>query len=372
MDELQDMVDVVELYVPGAEALVTIPDPEQIIMPDFLAAREYYGPKGGPYTKLALTQPVPGNPYPVAPAGIWYDLHVVAGQMMKKEVDQMLRQKDIGIVDPAGADEAEDIRTEGDGGMVFGNPDTVKIVSFGGQNASNEAAVRSLREWYNYMAGNPDQLSGESVGASTATGQSILQANQGVNVEDLREMVYTTAAKSEGKRAWYLHTDPLIDLPFSRRQPGGGHIQVRLTPEQKRGDWLDYTFNLKHRSMSRLDPAVRAKRLQEFANVSLPGLLASATQAMMIGFPFNVSKAATDLADELGILEDVQDWFEDPLFFQRMQVRMAMGPQPAGKGAAGPQPTGSPKKPQTPAREQNQNFQTGISRDAQAAIQGAY
>ncbi|KKN77825.1 hypothetical protein LCGC14_0355620 [marine sediment metagenome] len=374
MDELQDMVDMVELYVPGAEALITIADPEQIIMDDFLAAREFYGPKGGPYTKLALTQPVPGNPYPVAPAGIWYDLHIVAGQMMKKEVDQMLRQKDVGVVDPGGADEAEDIRTAEDGDMVFGNPDSVKMMSFGGQNPSNEAAVRSLREWYNYMAGNPDQLSGESVGAATATGQSILQANQGVNVEDLRGMVYTAAAETEGKRAWYLHTDPLIDLPFSRRQPGGEHIQVRLTPEQRRGDWLEYTFNLKQRSMSRLDPAVRAKRIAEFGTNVLPGLCATATQAMMIGFPFNLIQAATDIADELGILEDVQDWFHDPAFFQRMQMRMAMGPQPAGKATAGPtsQPTGSPKKPSTPARERNQSFQTGIPADAQAAIQGAY
>jgi hypothetical protein len=92
---------------------------------------------------------------------------------------------------------------------------------------------------------------------------------------------------------------------------------------------------------------------------------------MMIGFPFNLIQAATDIADELGILEDVQDWFHDPAFFQRMQMRMAMGPQPAGKAAAGPQPTGSPKKPSTPARERNQSFQTGIPAEAQAAIQGA-
>jgi hypothetical protein len=79
MMELQDMVDVVELFVPGADTLITIADPEQAILDDFLAAREFYGPDEGPYTILSVTQPVPGNPYPVAPAGIWYDLHYAAG-----------------------------------------------------------------------------------------------------------------------------------------------------------------------------------------------------------------------------------------------------------------------------------------------------
>ncbi|MCK4825260.1 hypothetical protein KA005_56450, partial [bacterium] len=65
--ELQDFVDVVEVFVPEAETLLTIPDPEQIIFDNYLAIREYYGPKAGPYTMLALTQPVPGNPFPVAP-----------------------------------------------------------------------------------------------------------------------------------------------------------------------------------------------------------------------------------------------------------------------------------------------------------------
>jgi len=56
--ELQDFIDVVEVFVPEAETLLTIPDPEQIIFDDYLAIREYYGPKAGPYTILALTQPV--------------------------------------------------------------------------------------------------------------------------------------------------------------------------------------------------------------------------------------------------------------------------------------------------------------------------
>ncbi|KKL57526.1 hypothetical protein LCGC14_2234550, partial [marine sediment metagenome] len=233
IDDLQDMVDIVELFVPGADALITIADPEQIIMENFLAAREYFGPEDGPYTHMALTQPVPGNPYPIAPVGIWYDLHHAAGITMKKLVDQIIRQRDILVVDPAGADEGEDIRTASDGDVIVGSPEMAKPFSIGGQNPQNEAAMSSLQTWYNYMSGNPDQMAGVQVGAKTATGQSILQANQNVTTEDMRDMAYDAAAKLDSKEAWYMHTDPFIDMMLGKRQPGGEYIQLTLTPEQR-------------------------------------------------------------------------------------------------------------------------------------------
>jgi len=377
INDLQDMVDVVELFVPGADALLTIADPEQIIMDDFLAAREYYGPSEGPYTILSVTQPVPGNPYPIAPAGIWYDLHHAAGGTMRKMVEQIQRQKDIAVVDPAGADEAEDIRTSVDGDMVFGQPDTVKVVSFGGQNPGNESAMGALQTWYNYMSGNPDQMAGIAVGAKTATGQNILQANQNVSIEDMRGMIYDCSAKINQKMAWYLHTDPYIELPFSRRLPGGEHEQLILTPEQRQGEFLDYAFNIRQRSMSRLDPAVRSKRIMEFATNVIPGLAMTAQVCMQMGLPFNLQESVTDIANEMDILEDVQDWFNDPMFLQRMEMMMAMGPQPTGKASpASPkgvqQNGGNPMahKFLGPQGEMNQGFQQGGAAEAQSTFQG--
>ena len=376
MMELQDMVDVVELFVSGAEALITIADPEQIILDDFLAAREYYGPDEGPYTHLALTQPVPGNPYPIAPVGIWYDLHHAAGDTMKKMVDQILRQRDIIIADPAGADEAEDIRTSSDGDVIIGDPTTAKPFSIGGQNPQNESAMGALQTWYNYMSGNPDQMAGITQGAKTATGQNILQANQNVTIEDMRGMGYDCAAKLNMKMAWYLHTDPLIDLPFSQRQPGGESVQLRLTPEQRSGDFLEYTFRVKQRSMSRLDPAVRSKRIMEFATNLIPGLAMSAQACMQMGIPFNLQEAITDLAEEMDVLETVQDWFVDPTFMQRVQLQMQMGPQPAGKATMSPkavkQNEGSPTKRKmlSPAGEAQQGFQGGAAAESQATFEG--
>jgi hypothetical protein len=371
MYELQDFVDVVEVFVPGANALLTIPDPKQIILPNYLAARDYYGPKEGPYSILALTQPVPGNPFPVAPVGVHFDLHKMANKMMVKQMNQADREKSIAVIDPAGADEAEDIRTTEDGGTVMGNPDTVKVITYGGNNVKSEAMLQQCQIWHNYMSGNPDQMSGLVSNAESATQANILQANATITIEDARGMIYDIAADTAEKRAWYIHTDPFMDIMLARRKPGGEYIQLHLTPEQRDGDFLDYTFTLKARSMSRLDPAVRTKRIVEFGTNILPSLMNAAMVAQQMGLSFNVQESATDIAEEMGILEDVQDWFNDPSFMQRMQLVMAMNPQPAGKAtpgqaARGPRGISQQSKIQTPFQERKQTEQIGANESQSA------
>jgi len=367
MYELQDFVDVVEVFVPGANALITIPDPSQKIFSEYLAAREYYGPKEGPYSMLALTQPVPGNPFPVAPVGIHYDLHRMANKMMVKTMEQADREKSIAIADPSGADEAEDIRTGKDGDVIMGNPDTVKVVTFGGNNVKSEAMLQQCQIWHNYMSGNPDQMSGLVSNAESATQANILQANATITIEDARGMIYDFAADTAEKRAWYIHTDPFMDIMLTRRKPGGEYAQLQLTPEQRDGDFLDYTFTLKARSMSRLDPAVRTKRIVEFGTNILQGVMNSAMIAMNMGLPFNVQAALTDIAEEQGILDDIQDWFDDPEFMQRIQLRMALNPQPAGKAQPG-QGGGTTQqtKTQTPFQETKQIEQIGANESQSA------
>jgi len=369
MYELQDFVNVVEVFVPGANALITIPDPSQIIFDDYLAARDYYGPKEGPYTILALTQPVPGNPFPVAPIGVHYDLHRMANKMMVKNMEQADREKSIGVCDPSGADEAEDIRTAKDGDMIMGNPDSVKVITYGGNNVKSEQMLQQCQIWHNYMSGNPDQMSGLVSNAESATQANILQANATITIEDCRGMIYDCAADTAEKRAWYIHTDPFMDIMLARRKPGGEYEQLQLTPEQRDGDFLDYTFTLKARSMSRLDPAVRTKRIVEFAANIVPSIMNTAMVAMQMGRQFNVEQALTDIAEEQGILEDVQDWFINPQFEQQIQIMMAMNPQPAGKaqseqgGTRGiPQQT----KTQSPFQERKEIEQIGANESQSA------
>ncbi len=381
MFTLQDFVDVIELWVPEANALVTIPDPDQIIFDDYLRLTDYYGPVEGPYTLLTFTPPVPNNPFPVAPVSLWYDIHKIANRTFKKMMDQADRQKDILLYNPAQADEAQDIIESKDGDSIASaNPKEIQVASFGGQNRNNETMLSELQVWYNYISGNPDQMAGNipqgQRGKETATRSSILQSNANISIEDARDILYDGAAQISRKIGWYLHTDPLIKIPLTKRITGGKQVQLWLTPEQRQGDFLKFIFKIRQRSMSRLDPALRSKRLVEFATNLMPAMMNAAMIAAQMGVEFNIRKAITDLANELGIIEDVQDWFDDPEFEQKMMMVMKAGPQNAGKAgqiSSGGvmQNNGNPmaRTVMTPGQEQNQGAQV-IAGEAQSAMLG--
>ncbi len=379
MDELQDHVDVVEAYVHDANSKIVMADPRLKIMDKFLSINEYYGPKSGPYTFTALTQPVPGNPFPVAPVGIWLDLHNITNEMAIKTFDQARRQKDLLIADPAYEDEAEDARTARDGDVLVGHPEGFKAISLGGQNPGNEAILGTLHGWFNYMAGNPDQLAGQSGKKGSATEASIDQSNLSVVLEDTRDMTEDAQASVNEKMAWYLHYDPLMDMMLTIRKPGEGFTQERLTPEERRGDFLDYTFTTKRRTMVNLAPEVRSRRMMEFATKVAASLAATTVQLMSVGVPFNMQRAMTDLAEEWGILDEVYDWFEDPEFMQRVQLMAALGPQNKQQSGGGGSPKavaqngGNSATPNIPSldKERRQDQQAGAN-DSQSANYGVY
>jgi len=333
MYELQDYVEIVQLWVPDANVLVTVPNPYKITFDDYIAVQDYYGREEGPFSYLALTPPVGNNPFPVAPVSLWYDLHRMANNMMEKIMNQADRQKDVLTYNPASADDAEQIADANDGDSIaVADVNQVKVVSYGGQANSNERLLAQVHTWFNYMSGNPDQIAGVSQQSETATQAEILQANAGIGLQDMRGTIYDFAADVTGGIAWYLHTDPLIELPVARRQPGGEYIQVMLTPEQRQGDFLEFTFSIKSRSMEILDPQVRTKRLMEFGTNFLPGAANAAQVMVQMGQEFNLARYVTDMAEQLGIKDEVSDWFVDPESVQRAQLMSQMGPQSSGKG----------------------------------------
>lgn len=360
--ELQDDVEIFELWVPSANAIITVPAASEVTFDDYLRVAEYYGVKEGPYSLLSLTPPMPGNPLPVPMVGVWYDLHILANRMAKKIIEQAERQKDIVTYKRSSADDAEELKNAGDGtAIALDDPTSVEIKSFGGQQNSNENHLASLESWFNMMAGNPTQVGGQGIDAKSATAANILQQNSGIGLEDMRDAVYKVAAAETRRRAWYLHTDPLIQLPLVKRQPTMQQqvvqgptgpmwlsapimqdVQVILTPEAREGNFLDYNFTIVPESMTRQDSKQRLQQAMAFAQQILPAVMAAAQISMSLGIPFSAKAFLLRMAKDAGI-----DWMDevlyDPEFQQQMQMQMMMGPNiEASKGQAGPaqQPNG--------------------------------
>lgn len=392
--ELQDSVEIYEIWVPAANAVVTVPGSRDVSFKDYLRVADYYGVKEGPYTLLTLTPPVPGNPMPIPMVGIWYDLHVLANRMAKKVVEQAERQKDIIGYKRSSADDAEEMKDAGDGEAVaLDDPDGVKTYSFGGQQNSNVNHLQSLENWFNQMAGNPSQVGGQNIEAHSATAANILQQNSGIGLEDMRDMVYQMAASEARKRAWYFHTDPLIQVPLTKRQktmlpvPGAEwmlapqmqDVQIILTPEQRSGNFVDYTFTIEPESMGRVDSKVRLQQEMAFAQQVLPAAATAAQIMMALGQPFDVLAFLTRMAKDMGIT-----WLDEVLYSPQLQQQLLMqqmaGPQDPGKMAGQPNPglagailqNGQPGQvmgnPQV-GQNQNQMSQTGAN-DSQQLIKG--
>lgn len=379
-DEIHDSVEVVELWVPQAQAIVTVPAAD-MALDNYLRVADYYGPDTGSYSYLALTPPLSDNPMPVPPVGIWYDLHVMANRMAYKIMQQAERQKDVVGYRRASADDAQEVVDARDGEAVaMEDPDGVRTFSFGGQQPSNEAHIAQLQTWFNLMSGNTEALGGIRSDANTATQAEILQANGAISLEDMRDIVYSASAEEASKRAWYLHTDPLIEVPLIKRMqvpakftsggvgPDGVPIQphmlspaelvdqqVFLTPEAQRGDFLDYQFEIQFKSLSRMDPQHQARATMEFLTKALPSVVQAAALASQVGVSLSIPKLLARVAmDQFG-LEWFDEVFYDPEFQEQMNRIMLATPGPAGsQGTTQPgrsqmalqpngQPTGLPK-----------------------------
>lgn len=339
----QDEIDLIELYVPSAKAIITIPDTDAPSK-DFLRTDDYYGPDEGPYTYLRLTPPVPGNPMPIAAVGVWNDLHILANRMAAKVADQADRQKDVLVYKRSAADDAEEITGASDGESVaVDSPkEDVQVLSYGGQRSSNEVHLQQLMQWFNLMSGNTEALGGMRENSATATQANILNANQTIGLEDMKDIVHAGVAEESRKRAWYLHTDPLIEVPLIRRSPQRDQAtgltvmteeQLFLTPEVRRGDFMDYMFDIEPKSMSRMDPQMRLQRAMEFAIKIIPAAAAAAQMCMQMGTMFSFPKFVTLMAKEAGI-EWMDEVFYDPEFqMQQLEIMMKL-PQLPGSQAS--------------------------------------
>lgn len=387
-----DEVRVAELWIPRANAVVTIPAADAQSPGKFLGIRDFYGPKEGPYTLLSLTQPVPGNPMPAPMASMWHDLHHLANRIAVKTMNQADRQKTIVGYRGAAADDAQEALDASDGEAIrMEDPEGIKEFNFGGQMPSNEAHLAQLMGLYNSLAGTPQSLGGETLNADSATEANILDENSDVVSEDVKGMLYDAAEKEMRRRAWYVHYDPLQEVPVVRRRvttpeykPGPmGPILVTppqieeetvvVTPEMRQADFLKLNLNIKPESMRRDDSRTQLRKMTMFLTQVVPALAAAAMQAQQIGQPFSLQAALTRVGREMNF-EWLDEFWTDP-GFQSMQKALAQmlpfdgaRPMPStggGSPTAAVLQNGQPGQvgptPPSPAAEFRQGAQAGAN-----------
>ena len=350
-NDLMDYIDLVEVFLPEDRVIVTVPFGEHYV-DDFLRVVDYEGPERqgdapslGPYHFLGFHW-VPNNPFPVPPCGVWYDLHEMANDNAGKADRQARRQKEVLVYGRAAADDAQEIVDADDGESVaVDHPDLVRSVSFGG---TADEVYRHLQwiknEFGESGPGDFQQLGGEASTSDTATQANLLATAANIRVGDMKDLVYDFTASVGRNLAWYLFTDPLIEQPLKRRMPGGEDIQLVLTPEAIRGDFLDYHFRVGLESMDRDNPLQRSQKLIQFVQTVIPVAIQTWMQLFQVGMPhtFNFIAFINTNAKLQGINHFEAMW-NDPEFQMTVMEMLAKSPIPAGAialpgQAGGPSP----------------------------------
>ena len=338
--DLEDVVKIAEIWIPSANAVVTMPgymDMES--MDEYLRVTDYYGVKEGPYTFLSLTIPIPDNPLPIPLMRVLFQLEMAANRMAVKISMQADRQKDILLYRAQESETAKKVVDAADGETIqCDDPTAINKMSLGGQENSNEEHLDSLLSQFNMLAANVETLSGVSSAAKSATAANILQQNASIGLADMQNAVYAMSAQEARRRAFYIHTDPLMNVILSKRVATPGQmvtndmgrpqwvnppmvqeVQEFLTPEQREGDFLDLVFNIEPESMARVDSKMRLQQETVFCTQLLPAVVGAAQISQQLGMAFDAAQMLSMMAKDSGIT-----WMDSVLYSPQIQQKAAM------------------------------------------------
>lgn len=253
-----------------------------------LSIRPWDGPENGPFHLLNFFD-VPSQSIGLSYTQIMLDLHMLINNLFRKAGRQAERQKTVTGVRGTATDDGERILEANDGDMIrLDDPNAVREFRFGGADQGTLGMVVMARDWFNRMSGNLDLLSGISAMSDTATQDTMLNQNASKRVADMSDRFVKNVSRIVRDLAWYLFTDPLIEIPIVKRIPGLEDIEIPSSfgPKEREGEFLDYNIRIEPYSMQYRPPSARLRTMMEvFQNFVMPYLQLMQQQGIAIDFP---------------------------------------------------------------------------------------
>lgn len=262
VDEYQDYVDLLEIWMPEEGLIVTLADGAD---DKPLRTVDWRGPQHGPYHILMFKR-VPGNVMPLPPVQLWYDLHELTNRLMNKAGRQAERQKTLVGVQGHAKEDGSRVVNANDGDVIATeNPDGVKEFRTGGADQATLAMVMWSKDMLGYIGGNWDTIGGLASNSPTARQDQLLNENASGAVKSMQE-VYTTFTKGViTDVAWYMWNDPFINLPLTKRIEGTDlAIPVNYTAERRMGEFFHYNFSVDPYSIKPKSPEERVNIVTDF------------------------------------------------------------------------------------------------------------
>lgn len=229
-EEMEDMVDLWEVYIPRHRLVVTLPDDYitgVTVGGEPLREQSWIGPDTGPYHLLGLGV-VPGNAWPKAPIQDLMDLHLNCNEAMRKVLRMVARVKENTIVSGGALEDAKRLQEASDGDIVpVARPELIKtMVQSGGAIQLVYGIAQTLKELFDFMGGNIALMGGLSPQSKTATQDKMLNENSNRTVADMQDTFITYASEVGQSLLWFWWKDPFNVQRSQYQLPGMAEMQL--------------------------------------------------------------------------------------------------------------------------------------------------
>lgn len=271
-DEYRDHVELWDVYLPDEQIIVTLPAEGT---GPCLREQEWSGPQMGPYHRLGFID-VPNNVLKMGPVAMLRNLHDLANQMYRKLQNQAVNQKTILGVMAEAAEDAETVKSAGDGSIVnLMHPDKIRELSFRGIEQLGLLFFKDVMSTFSYFGGNMDSWGGLGAQADTARQEELISGNASQQVQDMQAIAATfmkECCEAIGHLLWH---DPLIELPMSRPLPGFADISMPITwtPEHRIGEFFNYNIEIAPYSMREKTPLQQLNSIMTFIREVVPTMM---------------------------------------------------------------------------------------------------
>lgn len=248
-----------DIWLPQENLIVTVPDGQEDLV---LRTVEWGGPVTGPYHILSYGV-VPNNIVPLSPLMMIRDINGLANGLFRKLGRQADRQKTVTFVRAGSPADGDRIVSASDGDTIkVDDPGNVGEATYGGPDPKNQAFLMQMDATLNRFGGNLDMLGGLAPQSDTVGQDQLLASQSSKRIEKMQEATYAWAKGICHDLAWHLWEDPLIQLPLTKRVQGVDlEIPTWFSPDSRKGEFLDYNFNIAPYSMQKPSPTVRLQQI---------------------------------------------------------------------------------------------------------------
>ena len=309
-DDYEPKIRLVELFLPDRDD----PENQRVVWlagrlneaTRFLRDVPWHGHEDGPYDVLGYCY-IPDNAIPLSIIAVIFGLCLLENALADKSAEQAKGQKDV-VVGKIDTNFTSALRDAMDGAYLgAADPDAVKVVSTGGINEKNYAAMGYFLDWINRLSRNTDLTGGLRAASRTLGQDQLLFSQASIGINDMREAVLEAARSVVRKVAWYLWRDKGLTVNLHQRIPGGIELPGAWEPSVRHGDFDDYTFDVASYPKGSDSPEERYQRLRDLVTSFVVPLAPMAAQT---GSYPNADVIVNAAGRELDIPEIEELWIE--------------------------------------------------------------